>query len=184
LGALRGTPDLFWHIVSTDTATLAVADMPLLLLIIGNLVAWLVLWRREEMWLSLGSILGALAYNVTNGTPSGFRYEIPALPFLVLCFAALVARCAGLSPREWLGARPVDTVETGRQAGNRSGQALDGERVGAATSGEPDRRHGRRVDGDERVRRRDESATPATTREPHGVHQPVRLDPDLREGPG
>ena len=58
LGALRGTPDLFWHIVSTDTATLAAADMPLLLLIIGNLVAWLVLWRREEMWLSLGSILG------------------------------------------------------------------------------------------------------------------------------
>lgn len=44
-------------------------------------------------------ILGALAYNVTNGAASGFRYEVPAIPFLVLCFAALVARCAGLSPR-------------------------------------------------------------------------------------
>lgn len=98
-GALRATPNLFWHIVATDGKTIAAADLPLLTLIIGNLVAWVVLWRREETYLAAGALVGALLYNVTNGTPSGFRYEMPALPFMALSLAALVATAAGVVPR-------------------------------------------------------------------------------------
>jgi hypothetical protein len=99
LGALRGTPDLFWHVVATDSKTIAAADLPLLVLILGNFVAWVMLWRREETYLAAGALVGALLYNVTNGTPSGFRYEMPTLPFLALSLAALVATAAGIAPR-------------------------------------------------------------------------------------
>ena len=74
----------FWHIVSTDSATLA-ADMRLLLLIIGNLVAWLVLWRRRKCGCP------SVHSRTTSRTAHlGFRHEIPALPVLVPCFAVPV----------------------------------------------------------------------------------------------
>jgi len=99
-GALRASPHQFWKIISTDTQTLAAADLPLLVLILATLLAWLLVWRRVEVWLSIGALIGAYFYNVTNGTPSGFRYEMPAIPFMVLCVSALLAH------------RPWDPVRT------------------------------------------------------------------------
>ncbi len=95
--ALAKVPHLLAHIVHVDAINLTHADPALVLLIAAGAVSCVVLWRREETYLLLGSVAAALLYNVSNGTPVAFRYEMPALPFFVLSVAGLAA---------WLGLGP------------------------------------------------------------------------------
>jgi hypothetical protein len=91
LAALRAMPRLAYHVVRGDITFFARQDVPLLLLIVAALASCVILWRREETYLLAGALAGALVYNISNGVSSGFRYEMPALPFFVLSVAALVA---------------------------------------------------------------------------------------------
>lgn len=95
-GALLAVPRQVAHIVKGDFILFARQDRALLLLVVAALASAVVLWRREETYLLVGGLAGAMIYNSTNGVSSGFRYEMPALPFVVLSVAALVA---------WAGAR-------------------------------------------------------------------------------
>ncbi len=94
LRALLATPRLLAHIVKTDTMNLSAADLPLVLLVVAALASCVVLWAKEDTYLFLGALAASMVYNVSNGTPAGFRYEMPALPFFVLSVAALAS---------WLG---------------------------------------------------------------------------------
>jgi len=94
--ALKQLPHLFVHIEKTDLMNLARSNQPMVLLIAAGIASVLFLWRYEETYLLIGSMAAAVVYNVSNGTPVGFRYEYPALPFLVLSVAALAW---------WLGLR-------------------------------------------------------------------------------
>jgi hypothetical protein len=106
LGALKATPRLAYHVIRGDLTFFARQDVALLLLIAGALVSALLLWRREESYLFWGGLAGSLVYNITNGVSSGFRYEMPALPFFVLSVAALVAVASTRRRR-----RPVATAD-------------------------------------------------------------------------
>jgi hypothetical protein len=89
--ALRRVPRLFLHIAHVDTLNLSRADAPLVLLLAAAALSCVVLWNKEETYLLIGALAAAAVYNVSNGTPAAFRYEMPTLPFLVLSVAALAA---------------------------------------------------------------------------------------------
>ena len=40
----------------------------------------------------LGAILGVAVYNITNGTPTSFRYSMPGIVFFAMAVGALVAQ--------------------------------------------------------------------------------------------
>ena len=66
-----------------------------------------------ESQLLLGAILGIALYNVTNGTPTGFRYSMPGLAFFAVSAALLIAR-ADLRPE------PSPDLERPSDASRRS----------------------------------------------------------------
>lgn len=94
LGALRNTPGLARHIISTDLHQMARTDIPLLVLLVLAIVAGVVRWRHTDAHLLIGAVLGTMLYNVTNGTPTMFRYGFPGLVFVVVAVALLVRSVA------------------------------------------------------------------------------------------
>lgn len=92
LGALRGTPGLARRIIQRDFDFFAVADHPVLVLITLSVLSMVIFWRRSESHLLLGAILGIALYNITNGTPTAFRYSMPGLVFFAVSVALLIAR--------------------------------------------------------------------------------------------
>ncbi len=91
-GAIRKTPALALKILRRDFEYYMVADHALLLLVVLSMIAGVVLWRRAESHLLLGAFLAISFLNITNGTPTAFRYAMPGLVFFVLAIAALLER--------------------------------------------------------------------------------------------
>ncbi|WP_146114782.1 hypothetical protein [Microbacterium sp. MYb45] len=91
--AILAVPRMALRILSGDLGTFLERDLTLLLLIILALVGMVLFFRRPEAHLLLGAILGTALYNITNGTPTQFRYAVPGLIFFVLS-AALTLRAA------------------------------------------------------------------------------------------
>jgi hypothetical protein len=110
-GALWNSPKLAARILQSDLTYFAQADHALLVLITLSVVSMVVFWRRSESHLLLGAILGITLYNVTNGTPTGFRYAMPGLVFYAVS-AALLISAAG-SRREPVPApgTPTDALQ-------------------------------------------------------------------------
>lgn len=94
--ALAATPDLVWHIASTNARQWAGVDLAVPLLIVVMTVSVVVFWRRPESHLVLGAVAASALYNVTNGTPVGIRYAMPGLVFYALAAGQLLAACAGV----------------------------------------------------------------------------------------
>jgi len=95
--ALLETPRMAATILSRDAATFLREDVALLVLIVLSVAGMLYFWRRTEAHLLFGAILGVALYNVTNGTPTQFRYAVPGLVFFALCAALLVRRATSSS---------------------------------------------------------------------------------------
>jgi len=91
--AILAVPRMTWRIITADIGTFLDRDLTLLILIVLALVGMFLFFRRPEAHLLLGAILGTGLYNITNGTPTQFRYAIPGLIFFVLA-AALTLRAA------------------------------------------------------------------------------------------
>jgi hypothetical protein len=89
--AIRSAPRLAAHIVHVDAINMAGQDRALMLLLILAIVSIVVFWRRPESHLLLGSLIAYALYNITNGTPTAFRYGMPGLIFVVSSVALLVA---------------------------------------------------------------------------------------------
>lgn len=92
--AILAVPRMAWRIIAADTGTFLDRDLTLLILIILALVGMLLFFRRPEAHLLLGAILGIGLYNITNGTPTQFRYAIPGLIFFVLAAALPLSRAS------------------------------------------------------------------------------------------
>ncbi|MBO0979391.1 hypothetical protein [Microbacterium sp. SD291] len=92
--ALRAVPRMTMHIINKDVNTFLHSDVPLLLLILLAIAGAALHFRRPEAHLLLGGILGTALYNVTNGTPTQFRYAIPGLIFFVIAAALAVKSTA------------------------------------------------------------------------------------------
>lgn len=90
--ALRATPALVRHILVRDFDNYLRADHALLTIVVLSAVAVVVLWRRAEAHLLVGAFVAISFYNVTNGTPTTFRYAMPGLIFFALAIAALLER--------------------------------------------------------------------------------------------
>src|SRR5674476_721 len=56
------------------------SDHALLILVMLSILSMVIFWRRAESHLLRGAIAGITLYNVTNGTPTGFRYAMPGWP--------------------------------------------------------------------------------------------------------
>jgi hypothetical protein len=93
--ALAASPGLGGRILRADLERFAATDRPLLTLIALATVAAVVLWRHSESHLLVGAFLAITVYNVTNGTPTNFRYAMPGLVFYVVAVAALLGRAMG-----------------------------------------------------------------------------------------
>ncbi len=89
--AILKSPELAWDILKVDANYMAVSDRPLLVLLALALLSMVVFWRRTESHLLLGALLAYELYNVTNGTPTAFRYGMPGLIFVLVAVAMLVA---------------------------------------------------------------------------------------------
>lgn len=91
-GAILAIPTKARHILVTDFNNFMLTDHALMLLVIFSVIGMVVFWRREEAHLLFGAILGVALYNITNGTPTTFRYAVPGLAFYVLVVALLISR--------------------------------------------------------------------------------------------
>lgn len=102
--ALLAVPRMATRILAADLGTFLERDLTLLILIILALVGMVLYFRRPEAHLLLGAILGTGLYNITNGTPTQFRYAIPGLIFFVLAAALTIraAQRASFAPSEAL----------------------------------------------------------------------------------
>lgn len=98
-GAITGAPQLAWDIVKADVVNMVAMDRPLLLLLALALVSMVVFWRRSESHLLLGALAGYELYNITNGTPTAFRYGMPGLVFVACSVAVLFASAYAAQPR-------------------------------------------------------------------------------------
>jgi len=100
-GALGDSPRLAAHILKQDLFAFAQNDHALLVLVTLSTLSMIIFWRRAESHLLLGAILGVALYNVTNGTPTAFRYAMPGLVFFAVSVALLIERVdprSGRSP--------------------------------------------------------------------------------------
>ncbi|MGS0560824.1 hypothetical protein [Microbacterium aurugineum] len=135
-GALLEVPRMAADILTSDVRTFLYQDVPLLIFIILALVGAVIFFRRTESHLLIGAILGTALYNITNGTPTQFRYAIPGLIFFVLA-AALTLRAAttraDAAPADATPADPAhapdattttDTATTDTAMGDQSSQAV------------------------------------------------------------
>lgn len=98
--AILNVPMMLFGIVKADVLAMMRNDRALLILICLAVAGMVLFWRRTEAHLLLGAILATGVYNVTNGTPTAFRYATPGLIFWVLCAAMVVAATA-----EWIRTR-------------------------------------------------------------------------------
>jgi hypothetical protein len=89
--AVARSPRLAWDIVVVDVRRLAEGDRALLVLLTLALVSMVVFWKRSESHLLLGALAAYELYNVTNGTPTSFRYGTPGLAFVACSVAVLIA---------------------------------------------------------------------------------------------
>jgi hypothetical protein len=112
-GALWNSPKLAARILQHDLVLIAQTDFALLVLITLSTVSMVIFWRRAESHLLLGAFLGITLYNVTNGTPTGFRYAMPGLVFYAVSAALLI----GLAGR---GRESVPVPGTPTDASQRS----------------------------------------------------------------
>jgi hypothetical protein len=92
--AVLAIPALARHILSKDVGNFLANDRILLVLILVALAGIVLFWRRAEAHLLVGAIVAISIYNVTNGTPTSFRYAMPGLVFYVVS-AALVISATG-----------------------------------------------------------------------------------------
>jgi hypothetical protein len=90
--ALLGAPELAWRIARADLNSITKIDHALLVLLTLSLVSMVIYWRRAESHLLLGALLGVELYQVTNGTPTAFRYAMPGLVFFAVSVALLIGR--------------------------------------------------------------------------------------------
>jgi hypothetical protein len=93
LHALEAAPRLAWKIFYADFVFMRANDHAMLILLALAVLSMVVFWRHSESHLLLGALAGTEIYNVTNGTPTVFRYGMPALTFVGLSVALLIARC-------------------------------------------------------------------------------------------
>ncbi|WP_164233527.1 glycosyltransferase family 39 protein [Microbacterium hydrocarbonoxydans] len=89
--ALLNVPRMALDIVRADVLTMLRGDRSLLVLICLAVVGMILFWRRFESHLLLGAIAATAVYNITNGTPTQFRYATPGLIFWMLAAGMLVA---------------------------------------------------------------------------------------------
>lgn len=100
--ALLNAPRMALYIIKGDVYTFLNEDVATLVLILLALLGAVLHFKRPEAHLLIGAILGTAIYNVTNGTPTQFRYAVPGLIFFALA-AALAVRSAS----EKAAARPA-----------------------------------------------------------------------------
>lgn len=93
-GALLAVPRMARFILTKDVNTFLYQDVPLLVLIVLAVLGAIIHLRRPEAHLFIGAILGTALYNITNGTPTQFRYAIPGLIFFALAAGTLIARAS------------------------------------------------------------------------------------------
>jgi hypothetical protein len=93
-GALLAIPTKVRFILTTDFRNFMLTDHALMFIVILSVVSMVIFWRREESHLLFGAILAVALYNITNGTPTTFRYAVPGLVFYVLSLALLFSRTA------------------------------------------------------------------------------------------
>ncbi len=89
--ALLNVPRMAFDIVRSDVLTMLRGDRALLVLICLAVAGMIIFWRRVESHLLLGAIAGTAIYNITNGTPTQFRYATPGLIFWMLAAGMLVS---------------------------------------------------------------------------------------------
>lgn len=104
--AILNIPAMAGRILASDLQSFRYQDATLLILILIALVGIVIFFRRPEAHLLIGAILGTALYNITNGTPTQFRYALPGLIFYVLV-AALVIRRASRSTLSPTGNEPA-----------------------------------------------------------------------------
>ncbi len=92
--AILHVPSMLFGILVSDIATMLRGDRTLLFLICLAVASMILFWRRTESHLLFGAILAVVLYNVTNGTPTQFRYATPGLVFYVMSAALLIANTA------------------------------------------------------------------------------------------
>jgi len=124
--AILAVPRMALQILARDTNTFLTRDLTLLILIILAVVGMILFFRRSESHLLLGAILGTALYNITNGTPTQFRYAVPGLIFFVLA-AALTLRAATRGPDPMAADEAVVGAVDG---GAADGGAVDDESIG------------------------------------------------------
>lgn len=89
--ALLNVPRMAFDIVRADVVTMLRGDRSLLVLICLAVAGMIIFWRRVESHLLLGAIAATAIYNITNGTPTQFRYATPGLIFWLLAAGMLVS---------------------------------------------------------------------------------------------
>ena len=90
--AILTTPHLLISILRADLDTYFQEDLVVLIVIVLALISLVVFWKRSESHLLLGALIGIALYNVTNGTPTAFRYSMPGLIFFLISVAVLASR--------------------------------------------------------------------------------------------
>ena len=105
--AILAIPRMALKILSTDLYNYLAGDPILLVFILISLAGIVLFWRRSEAHLLVGAILAIALYNITNGTPTAFRYAIPGLVFYV----AMVGLVIHATARLQRGTNEVDLAE-------------------------------------------------------------------------
>lgn len=93
--AILNAPTMLFEIMKADVLAMMRNDRALLILCCLAIGGMILFWRRTEAHLLFGAMLATIVYNVTNGTPTAFRYATPGLVFWVLCAAMVIAATAG-----------------------------------------------------------------------------------------
>lgn len=105
--AILAIPRVARNILSKDVYNYLANDPVLLVFILVSLAGIVLFWRRSEAHLLVGAILAISLYNITNGTPTSFRYAIPGLVFYV----AMVGLVIHATTRLQRGPHEVDLAE-------------------------------------------------------------------------
>jgi len=92
LDALLAVPGLAYRIVVSDFFLLLKYDRVLIFLILLALAGIVLFIRRAESHLLIGAILATALYNITNGTPTQFRYATPGIIFFIVLAACVIHR--------------------------------------------------------------------------------------------
>jgi hypothetical protein len=105
--ALLAVPALVVKILWSDFQLLLRYDRILLFAIVMAVAGMLLFWRRVEAHLLLGAILATALYNITNGTPTQFRYAVPGVIFFIIMAAYVLRRTGGAITQHERHAQPT-----------------------------------------------------------------------------